>query len=120
MALFDNGNRRKNPVSPAISKAIELAFSGGNVPSSASIVWEWVLPEFVSFAGQATRLPGGATLVTASEHKKVYEVDAEGQVIWTLALTDAPPGGPQSIYRAERVPSLFTGSSGASLERCGR
>jgi hypothetical protein len=118
MVLFDNGNRRKSPATPPMTKAIEIAFSGGAVPSSASIVWEYVVPEYVSFAGDANRLPGGNTLVTSSEARKIYEVDPAGEIVWMLELTGTVTTGSRVIYRAERVGSLFSGSRGETLDRC--
>jgi hypothetical protein len=119
MVLFDNGNRRKNPATPRMTKALEVAFSGGASPTSADIVWEYVLPEFISFAGDANRLPGGNTLVTASEARKIYEVDPAGKLVWTLALTgEIPKNAGRAIYRSERIPSLFRGPIGGTPDRC--
>ena len=45
----------------------------------------------------ADRLPGGTTLVTDSVNRRVVEVDADGEVVWSVA-TDGTP------YEADRVP----------------
>ncbi len=67
MLLFDNGNRRDHidqTAETGVSKAVEVAFNG-IPPTGASIVWEWTLPDYAGFLGDACRLPGGTTLVTS-------------------------------------------------------
>jgi hypothetical protein len=107
MVLFDNGNRRDHidqTSQTGVSKAIELQFTG-TPPTGASIVWEWTVPTFNGAVGDADRLPGGNTLVTAGRSAKLYEVDAAGSEVWRLEL---PSGVPTySIYRAERIPALI-------------
>jgi len=107
MVLYDNGNRRDHidqTNQTGVTKAIELQFTG-TPPTGASIVWEWTLPAFNGAVGDADRLPGGNTLVTAGPSAKLYEVDAAGSEVWRLEL---PSGLPTySIYRAERIPALI-------------
>jgi hypothetical protein len=107
MMVFDNGNRRDHIVQTpqtGVSKAIELAFTG-DPPTNASIVWEWTVPEYCSFVGDADRLPGDNTLVTAGPAGKIYEVAPDGEQVWRLSL---PAGSPSYlIYRADRVPQLI-------------
>ena len=107
--LFDNGNRRDHIVqTPAtgVSKAIELAFAGGDPPTSASIVWEWTLPDYNLAVGDADRLPNGNTLVTAGITSVIYEVAPNGSTVWSL---DVPGIFPQYlVYRADRIASLLT------------
>jgi len=106
MMVYDNGNRRDGVVIPrgeeGITKSIELAFTGGAVPTDASIVWEWTHPRYSGFLGDADRLPGGNTLSTGN-NGTVYEVDLDGNLIWQLELV---PTIDYAIYRAERVPQL--------------
>jgi hypothetical protein len=105
MLLFDNGNRRGHvDQTPAtgVTKVVELAFSGGEPPTGASIVWEWTLPDYVPFLGDADRLPGGHTLVNNGANAKIHEIDTNGVEVWRLELA-----GGHVIYRAERVPTLL-------------
>jgi hypothetical protein len=106
MMLFDNGNRRDHIVQTnetGVSKAIELQFTG-DPPTFAEIVWEWTLPEYNSALGDADRLPGGNTLVTAGISGALYEVAPDTTVLWSLEVEGVFPQF--LIYRADRVPSL--------------
>jgi hypothetical protein len=106
MMVYDNGNRRDHIVQTdetGFSRAIELSFTG-SPPTSAEIVWEWVVPEYTFALGDADRLPGGNTLVTAGTSGRVYEVDPEGNILWSIHIAGVFPEN--LVYRAERVPSL--------------
>lgn len=108
VVLFDNGNRRDHmdqTPKTGVSKAIEIEITG-NPPSDASIVWEWTVPAYNAFLGDADRQPGGNTLVTTGGVATVVEVDANSQVVWNLEIVAG--GAPLwAIYRAERVASLI-------------
>jgi hypothetical protein len=110
MMVYDNGNRRDgidhDTAGTGVSKAIELAFTEGPTPTDASIVWEWTLPEYTSFVGDADRLPGGNTLITAGPSLALHEVDAAGSEVWSLELSQQGAYAPFIMYRAERIPEL--------------
>jgi hypothetical protein len=112
MVLFDNGNRRDHvnqTNQTGVSKAIELQFTG-DPPTDASIVWEFTLPVYNAALGDADRLPGGNTLVTAGRSAALYEADAAGVEVWRLEL---PSGFPTYLgYRAERIPALIVDAPG--------
>ena len=82
MVLFDNGNRRDVP---GISKAIEIEFTGAP-PTSAAITWEWTLPGYSAFLGDADRLPGGNTLVTAGSETLTCGQPSIGRIDGTFGL----------------------------------
>lgn len=106
MMVYDNGNRRDHvdqTDETGVTKAIELVFSGGDPPTSASIVWEFTQPEYSPFIGDADRLPGGHTLVTAGTQAIIHEVNESGLIIWQLKL---PQGEGYLIYGAERIAEL--------------
>jgi hypothetical protein len=111
MMVYDNGNRRDgvdhDAAGTGVSKAIELAFTEGLVPTDASIVWEWTVPAYTPFVGDADRLPGGNTLVTSGTDLRVYEVDPAGTLVWSLALGPQGAYEPFLVYRAERIPELI-------------
>ena len=55
---------------------------------------------FTSHWGDADRLPNGNTLITAGtfdDASRVFEVTADGQVVWEIVL---PNNG---VYRAQRL-----------------
>jgi hypothetical protein len=113
MMVYDNGNRRDHIVhteETGVSKAIELEFSGGDPPTSASIVWEYTMPVYQASGGDADRLPGGNTLCTASVEGKVYEVDPSGDQVWIMEA--AGPNAPYRVPRADRIPELIVDTPG--------
>ncbi len=108
MLLFDNGGRRDHIVQTnetGVSKAVELAFTG-DPPTTASIAWEFTLPEYAPFVGDADRLPGGNTLLVSGPANFIFEVSTNGLPVWALNIEDG--GFPEYlIYRAERIPELI-------------
>lgn len=72
--LFDNGLGRD------WSRVIELD------PLANNIVWEYRAPEPTDFytttLGANQRLPNGNTLITSSDQGHVFEVTAEGEIVW--------------------------------------
>ena len=122
MMVYDNGNRRDHQDQTGetgVSKAIELAFFGGDPPASAFIVWEYVLPEYQPFVGDADRLPGGNTLITAGVSETLIEVDPAASEVWRLQAigTDIPVN---FIYRSERIAELVVVLNSADLNGDGR
>lgn len=114
MIVYDNGNRRDHvdqTNETGVTKAIEIAFSGGERPTNASIVWEYTLPDYNSFVGDADRLSNGNTLVVSGVQGEVIEVDSAAQEVWRISTDDGgfPAWG---IYRAERISSLIVDTPG--------
>jgi hypothetical protein len=111
MLLHNNGTCCDAP--NFISSAIELKFDNPDHPTSASIVWEYVLPNFSPAIGDADRLPNGNTLIAsgvAFGPGVVYEVTRKGELAWKLEVEE-----PYFFYRAERIPELVVRSKRAQL-----
>jgi hypothetical protein len=116
LMVFDNGNRRDHTVhtnATGTTKAIELSFSGGDPPTGASINWEWTLPLYSGSGGDADRLANGNTLVASNRETKIFEVNAAGTELWSLAI-DTDPSYKLVLYRAERIASLIVDVPGDS------
>jgi hypothetical protein len=96
---FDNGLGRD------WSRVVEVD------PRQDRIVWEYRAPEPASFysrtRGAAQRLANGNTLVTESEKGRIFELSAEGDIVWDYvnpSLSDAREPG--VIVRARRLEGL--------------
>lgn len=86
--VFDNQGGAGYPPAPlgiyAGSRVLEID------PVTEQIVWQYTaedsgLPSwtfFSSFVGNAQRLPNGNTLVTEGMHGRIFQVTAEGRVVW--------------------------------------
>jgi hypothetical protein len=110
--IFDNGNRRDHTAQTAatgISKAVEVALSGGSPPTGASIAWEWTMPDYNRAFGDADRLANGNTLVTSGGAATLHEVAADGSEVWRLEIIS---GNNYNLYRAERVDSILIDAPG--------
>lgn len=96
--VFDNGTHR------GFSRAIELD------PRSGRIVWEHRgdPPEsfFTPSRGMAQRLPNGNTLLTESDHGRVFEITPAGQTVWEFynPRRDRTKNQRATIYRMVRIP----------------
>jgi hypothetical protein len=86
------------------SKVVELAVD--EEAGTVSTVWTTPEPEgrFVGFLGDARRLPGGHTMIV-SPNQGVYEVTAEGEVVWE-AHHDPEGMMNHNLGRAQRVDPL--------------
>lgn len=100
--IFDNGLKRKR------SRIVELD------PIAKKIVWEYKGPDddpfFTGSMGASQRLENGSTLITVSGSARVFEVTADGEIVWDFLnpnLNDE--GKPVAISRARR----FAGSPDA-------
>ena len=103
MLLHDNGtccDRVNN-----VTRAIEIEFDDPYAPTSASIVWEYVLPRQSRIIGDADRQPNGNTLIASGTPGVVYEVTREGVLVWKLEIEL-----PFFFYRAERIDQLVVRS----------
>ena len=95
--IFDNGHRRK------YSRIIELN------PLTLELEWEYSSEpkeEFFSYwRGACERLPNGNTLVTNSDGGQVFEVTADGQIVWEFYNPNLKEDTKQraAIYRMTRI-----------------
>jgi outer membrane protein assembly factor BamB len=108
MLLHDNGipNLVNN-----VSRAIELEFDHPRHPTSATVVWEYVIPKFSRIIGDADRLPNGNTLIASGDTAGVvYEVTPGGELTWRLQAQ-----APFFFYRAERIRQLVVRSKREQL-----
>ncbi|MAT36715.1 MAG: hypothetical protein CL420_01615 [Acidimicrobiaceae bacterium] len=133
--LYDNGNfrpntRPENPEVPNYSRAVLYEIndiSDNPAEWSATQLWEHRVddfngdPLFASFLGDADRVENGNVLITHGgiwlnrpdgfQRARIIEVvpegSAGGEIVWDLALGDEEV--PITIYRSERLPSLYFG-----------
>ncbi len=83
--MFDNGDAGLRPWSRAVEYELD------ETAKTAQIVWEYRGEEsfFVSFWGDADRLPNGNTLISAANwdtnrNSHLFEADAEGHTVWDI------------------------------------
>jgi len=112
--LHDNGTLI-DPVNN-VSRAVEIELDHPSHPTSASVVWEYVLPRFSPVIGDADRLPNGNTLIASGIPSGLlggatYEVTPEGALVWSLEVE-----APFFFYRAERIQELVVRSRRQRLE----
>ena len=133
LLLYDNGNGRPGTKagdleSPTYSRAVlyEISDSGEDRTQWEAIQrWEHRVsdidnkPLFAFFLGDADRLENGNVLIThggiwnqpATQRSRIIEVtsdnESEDSIVWDLALGDTDV--PVTVYRAERLPSLYFG-----------
>ena len=82
-------------------------------------VWSYSDPDgefFSSFISGTQRLPNGNTLICSGAQGRVFEVTADGRVVWDFRnshfgepdpkFADVPPN---SLYRAVRIPKDHPG-----------
>jgi len=99
LTLFDNGASHQPPQSRAVEYQLD-------VPARrARLVWQYNAspPIFAAAMGFTQRLSGGNTLVTYGAVPEVREVNAAGDLQWTLR----PFEQPGLIYRSFRIASLY-------------
>lgn len=104
--LYDNGNRRGDTyceTADPYSAAVELKVD----PQSATPVtvqWEHRQNLYSATKGDADRLRNGNTLITGGHAGAavIQEVSPAGELVWEMRLPF-----PSSMYRAERVASLY-------------
>lgn len=107
--IFDNGTHRLDHTTP-YSRVIEVD------PASGEIVWSYqekqVSDFFSPFISNAQRLPNGNTLICEGSFGRLFEVTAEGEVVWEFVnphflvpayKPDAPPSN--RVFRAHRYGS---------------
>jgi outer membrane protein assembly factor BamB len=107
---FDNGNLRPGVTAPH-SRAVQVD------PKTGKVVWEYtdpVRPLFFSpYMGSAERLWNGNTLICESAFGRLFEVTAEGELVWEYVIPffdeypddgarDFAAGQQNSVFRAHR------------------
>ena len=94
--IFDNGTHRE------YSRIIEID------PVSKEIVWEYKAnpPEgfFSKWRGSNQRLANGNTLICESENGRVFEITANGEIVWEFFNPEIKDSRRKLIYRMLRVP----------------
>ncbi|MBU0761442.1 MAG: arylsulfotransferase family protein [Candidatus Altiarchaeota archaeon] len=94
--VFDNGMFRN------YSRVVEVN------PMTHEIAWEYVADQPESFhttsQGGAQRLPNGNTLITESNHGRVFEVTKDGEIVWEYVTPYLNDNRRYVIYRMERIP----------------
>ena len=92
ITIFDNGSERPEG---SRSRVIELD------PKTGKIVWEYAANGRNSFfsyrQGAAQRLPNGNTLVTSTQQGHLFEVTAEGKVVWEF-INPIMLGQPKAVF----------------------
>ncbi len=131
--LYDNGNGRPgtapgDPENPTYSRAVRYAVDdSSDDPTDWSVtqIWEHRTTDidgsvlYARFLGDADRVDNGNVLITHGGidpdqgflHALIIEVVPDGsvggEVVWRLELGTADD--PYTVYRSERVPSLYAG-----------
>jgi hypothetical protein len=102
LLIFDNGLGRLTSELP-FSRVIEVE------PISKEIVWQWQEARPSDFfspqVSNAQRLPNGNTLICEGTFGRIFEVTAEGAVVWEYVnpYVGGPPNAPANqIFRAYR------------------
>jgi len=108
--LFDNGPFRTDTGVQPFSRALEID------PRTNAIVWKYqdgTAPGshhflFSSRISNAQRLPNGNTLINEGLYGRLFEVTADGDVVWEYVNphfgpeSAAPKGQTNSVFRAYR------------------
>jgi hypothetical protein len=96
LLIFDNGSER------GWSRILELD------PVTEEVVWSYVADPAASFfsdiRGASQRLPNGNTLITDSDHGRIFEVTIDGDIVWEWTTPDrfADTDEVMPIYRSMR------------------
>ncbi|MEL6341502.1 MAG: aryl-sulfate sulfotransferase [Myxococcota bacterium] len=95
--LYDNGNEKDDPISRAVTYAIDES------SWTAEQTWSWSAELYTQNLGDADRLDNGNVLVCAGGRRtdadaRIAEVNAAGAVVWEVQVGDE-----HWVYRAERV-----------------
>jgi hypothetical protein len=105
ITIFDNGAHRPNtPIT--YSRVIEVK------PETKEIIWEYqdstIFNFFSPFISSAQRLENGNTLITEGNFGRIFEVTAEGEVVWEYVspyfTSNQFIKDSNSIFRAFRHP----------------
>lgn len=94
-------------------------------PSSLAVRWAWGEEGIATeTCGTAQRLPGGTTLVVASNQGRAVEVTPDGEVVWEYhsparTTDDAGRTLVGNLFQVERVTSPSDGAAAAPAARAG-
>jgi hypothetical protein len=90
--IFDNG------VAQQRSRIVELN------PQTEEVVWQYQADQFFSETrGSSQRLPNGNTLITESDSGYVFEVAADGEMVWEFYNPELNQKKRAAIYRMLRI-----------------
>jgi len=104
LLIFDNGPHRRDHPAP-YSRVIEVD------PRTSAIVWEYrdqsLFDFFSPYISGAQRLANGNTLICEGCHGRIFEVTADGEVVWEyvsphFAFEQGRPGLNNWVFRAFR------------------
>jgi hypothetical protein len=104
LLIFDNGPHRRDHPAP-YSRVIEVD------PRTSTIVWEYrdqsLFDFFSPYISGAQRLPNGNTLICEGCDGRIFEVTADGQVVWEFVnpyfvVEQGRPGLNNWVFRAFR------------------
>jgi hypothetical protein len=112
LLVFDNGGSSgygfAGPIAPngvgafarATSRVLEID------PVTLELKWSYTAPRFFSTnISSAQRLPNGNTLITEGAGGRLFEVTADGTIVWEyMNPLFAGPRGSNDVYRAYRLP----------------
>jgi hypothetical protein len=112
LLVFDNGGSSgygfAGPIAPdgvgafarATSRVLEIN------PLTLELVWSYTAPRFFSTnISGAQRLPNGNTLITEGAGGRIFEVTADGAIVWEyMNPLFAGPRSSNDVYRAYRLP----------------
>ncbi len=101
--LFDNGAHRLDNALP-FSRVIEVD------PATSEIVWQYQDPTLLNFfsplVSGAQRLPNGNTMISEGNFGRLFEVTAEGELVWEYVspffTVNAFLGEGNTLFRAYR------------------
>ncbi len=107
---LDNGNLSETFLGTDFltTRALEIQVSENQNDLTASIIWEYSLPEdlFGFASGNVQKLENGNYLITTvGGGGTVLEITPENQIVWQANLNLSLPSG--AVYRANRISSLY-------------
>ena len=93
--VFDNNRGNKSSVVREID------------PRTQDVVWEYSgdasHPFYSGWRGSAQRLPNGNTLITESDHGRVFEVTPDKKIVWEYLMHRKNAEHREPVYRAIRI-----------------
>ncbi|HLF10834.1 MAG TPA: aryl-sulfate sulfotransferase [Gammaproteobacteria bacterium] len=131
LLVFDNGGTGgygfANPIAPEGRGAVRRHFSRVLEidPVTLEKVWEYALVGqesyrfFSHYVSAAQRLPNGNTLITEGADGRVFEVTADGKIVWEYVspyFGDIATGT-NRVYRAYRLPYEWVPQLARPVER---
>ncbi len=139
LTIFDNGPQGPDEpwstvveITPPMTESGAYLMAGGEAFGPSEPAWVYTAPEptsfFAPFVSGAERLANGNTLVCQGPAGRIFELDADDQIVWEylnpysegIAEEDGwvPAGAadnPYGVFRAARIPSDHPGLAGRTL-----